>query len=51
MEKNILIQVPEELHRSVKIMAAEQRKTLKQYLIELMEEKVENKKASAKPTK
>lgn len=51
MEKSILIRVPEELHHSVKMMAAEQRKTLKQYLIELLEEKVENEKASAKPSK
>jgi predicted HicB family RNase H-like nuclease len=49
-EKIILIRVPEELHYKVKLRATAERKTLKQYIIDTLQQAVERGGESGMPT-
>lgn len=51
MERNLAVKISEDLYFNVKVKAALEKKTLKQFVIELLENEVTNEKAPVEPTK
>lgn len=51
MSHNLVVQVPEELYKAVKIKMIEENRTIKDFLTELILRELDNEKAPVQPTK